>query len=296
MRACEHREAGGGGTHQLQEARVQNLENVYGKWLDEVKGTPEDPKAVRSRLVATHVNTYAREDVTQATPPIKVSRIIVSQAAKQTNAKGQHDCLIARHDIRVARYVVQHRERPGCSTTRQIRGRCMCTRTRIGQQTSTCLTAASRSNRWFHCFPERQSLTALSGPWRRRSKPQIGMQSEVTSASDSSAARGICTRMGSGKVRLLSIKELWIQESYRKKEFQLVSVDTLLNLADIGTKAHTSERLTSLLRQMPLRLGEVQKQALACLVKSNENLRPRPRRRWRRLRRMVRSRRVRWMP
>ena len=34
-----------------------------------------------------------------------------------------------------------------------------------------------------------------------------------------------------------SFKELWIQESYRKKEFQLVSVDTLLNWADIGTKA-----------------------------------------------------------
>ena len=46
-----------------------------------------------------------------------------------------------------------------------------------------------------------------------------------------------------------------------------MSVDTLLNWADIGTKAHTSERLTSLLRQMPIRLGG----ALACLVKSNEN-------------------------
>ena len=94
---------------------------------------------------------------------------------------------------------------------------------------------------------------------------QIWMQAEVTIASDSSAARGICTRTGSGKVRLLSITELWRQESYRKKEFQLVSVDTLLNWADIGTKAHTFECLTSLLRQMPLRLGEKQKQALACL-------------------------------
>ena len=55
------------------------------------------------------------------------------------------------------------------------------------------------------------------------------------------------------------------------RKFQLVSVDTLLNWADIGTKAHTSDRLTSLLRQMPLRLGEEQKQALACIVKSNES-------------------------
>ena len=83
-------------------ARAHSLEIVYGKWLDDAKGTPEDPDAVRSRLVATQVNTYVREDVTQATPPIKASRIIVSQAATKTNAKGLHDCLNARHDIRVA--------------------------------------------------------------------------------------------------------------------------------------------------------------------------------------------------
>ena len=101
---------------------------------------------------------------------------------------------------------------------------------------------------------------------------QIGMQLDVTIASDSSAARGICTRTGSGKVRHFSIKELWIQEACRKKEFQLGSVDTLLNWADIGTKAHTSDRLTSLLRQMPLRLEQGQtKQALACHTKPNEN-------------------------
>ena len=72
---------------------------------------------------------------------------------------------------------------------------------------------------------------------------QTGTQLEVTIASDSSPARGICTWTGSGKVRHLAIKELWIQEAYRMKEFHLVSVDTLLNWADIGTKAHTSEIL-----------------------------------------------------
>ena len=71
-------------------------------------------------------------------------------------------------------------------------------------------------------------------------------------------------------VRQLAIKELWIQEAYRKNELQSVSVDTLFNWADIGTKAHTSERLTSLLRQMPLRLREGQTKALACLTLMNE--------------------------
>ena len=87
---------------QLQEARAHSLEMIYGTWLDDANGTPEDLDAVRSRLVATQVNTYVREDVTQATPPIKASRIIVSQAATKTHAKGQHDCFIGRHDIRVA--------------------------------------------------------------------------------------------------------------------------------------------------------------------------------------------------
>ena len=39
--------------------------------MDDAKGTREDPDAVRSRFVATQVNTCVREDVTQATPPIK---------------------------------------------------------------------------------------------------------------------------------------------------------------------------------------------------------------------------------
>ena len=56
---------------QLQEARAQSLEIVNGKWLDDAKGTPEDPDAVISRLVATQVNSYVREDVTQAPPPMK---------------------------------------------------------------------------------------------------------------------------------------------------------------------------------------------------------------------------------
>ena len=46
---------------------------------------------------------------------------------------------------------------------------------------------------------------------------QIGMQSEVTIASDSSAARGMCTRTGSGKVRHLSIKELRKQEAFSQE-------------------------------------------------------------------------------
>ena len=56
---------------------------------------------------------------------------------------------------------------------------------------------------------------------------------------------------------------------------EIIPVGVGRQVAELGghwnENTHTSERLTSLLRQMPLRLGEGQKQALACLVKSNEN-------------------------
>ena len=73
---------------QLQESRAQSVEIVYGKWFNDAKGTLEDPDAVRSRLVATQVNTHAREDVTQATPPIKASRIISESSCNENKCEG----------------------------------------------------------------------------------------------------------------------------------------------------------------------------------------------------------------
>ena len=75
----------------LQEARAQGSEIVHVGWLDDAaRGTPEDPDAVRSRMDATQVNTYDREDVVQATLPIKASSIMLSSAATKPNAKDQH--------------------------------------------------------------------------------------------------------------------------------------------------------------------------------------------------------------
>ena len=46
--------------------------------------------AVWSRVDATRINTYDREDMVQGTLPIKASRIILSPAATKPNAKDQH--------------------------------------------------------------------------------------------------------------------------------------------------------------------------------------------------------------
>ena len=75
----------------LQEARTPRSEIVYVMRLDgAARGTPEDPDAVRSRVDATQVDTCDREDVVQATLPIKASRIMFSSAATKPNAKDQH--------------------------------------------------------------------------------------------------------------------------------------------------------------------------------------------------------------
>ena len=164
-----------------------------------------------------------------------------------------------------------------CSTTKQTRRHCMCIQTRIGQRTSwpgslwSC-TVEKYGSHMNDCSVAKQSLVALSSGEAEfygivravaTSKQashileQIGKQLEVTVASDSSAARGL------GICDIFQSKNCGYRKRTRKKEFQMVPVDTLLNWADIGTKAHTSERLTSLLRQVPLRL--------ACLTESIEN-------------------------
>lgn len=71
--------------------------------------------------------------------------------------------------------------------------------------------------------------------------------------SDSSAARGMVARQGSGKVKHLAIKELWIQDLYRKGVLKVEPVDTLMNWADLGTKVLDKSRLDSLMNQLPIK-------------------------------------------
>ena len=80
-----------------------------------------------------------------------------------------------------------------------------------------------------------------------------GMPVEVEIKSDSSAARGICGRQGSGsKLRHLSMKELWVQEHFRMKMSVLSKVGTLDNWADLGTKVLDKPRLDQLVEMMPI--------------------------------------------
>ena len=66
---------------------------------------------------------------------------------------------------------------------------------------------------------------------------------------DSSSARQLVTRQGTGKVRHLSGKVLWVQEKTLNGEVVMAQVPTVWNTGDIGTKALSRQRLMFLLHE-----------------------------------------------
>ena len=63
-------------------------------------------------------------------------------------------------------------------------------------------------------------------------------------------------RTGSGRVKHVEARHLWVQDRVRKKQFSVESIDTSHNTADLGTKFHSGERLQELVRMTPLVAGE----------------------------------------
>ena len=71
-------------------------------------------------------------------------------------------------------------------------------------------------------------------------------QTLIEARSDSSACRGIASRRGVGRVRHLDASCLWVQEVVATKQVKLLPIGALVNVADAGTKALTSQRLKML--------------------------------------------------
>jgi len=78
----------------------------------------------------------------------------------------------------------------------------------------------------------------------------LGINLPVRVWTDSSAAIGICTRQGLGKLRRLDTHTLWVQQAVRQKRIDLRKVLGEKNPADIFTKhSLTRERLSKLVSQ-----------------------------------------------
>ena len=64
---------------------------------------------------------------------------------------------------------------------------------------------------------------------------EMGKDFEVSIMTDSSAAKGIVSRVGCGKVKHLEARQLWIQEAVRRKVLEVKKVGREVNIADALT-------------------------------------------------------------
>ena len=71
----------------------------------------------------------------------------------------------------------------------------------------------------------------------------LGCEMQHVVFRDNSASRQLACRQGNGKVRHLSGKVLWIQQKTQDNVLELRQVPTLENVADVGTKGLSRQRL-----------------------------------------------------
>ena len=64
----------------------------------------------------------------------------------------------------------------------------------------------------------------------------LGMKVKIRVKTDASAAKGIASRRGAGKVRHIEVSQLWVQDKVASGEVVLQTVGTFDNIADALTK------------------------------------------------------------
>jgi hypothetical protein len=81
----------------------------------------------------------------------------------------------------------------------------------------------------------------------------LGVSMKVKLECDSSAARGIASRQGVGRVRHLDVRLLWLQDKVKSGELAVAKITSEENESDMGTKYLTGERLKFLMNMGSLR-------------------------------------------
>ena len=71
----------------------------------------------------------------------------------------------------------------------------------------------------------------------------LGVKMKIQIKTDASAAKGIASRRGVGKIRHIEVSQLWIQEKVADSTIELIKVHTRDNLADALTKYVGSDEL-----------------------------------------------------
>ena len=84
----------------------------------------------------------------------------------------------------------------------------------------------------------------------------FALNAKIGLHSDASAAIGITSRRGLGKVRHLAVADLWIQQRVQRGDFEIQKLPGLENPADLMTKILATGEIRSRLESMNMYIGE----------------------------------------
>ena len=108
---------------------------------------------------------------------------------------------------------------------------------------------------------------AASGLMSHQVVEAIGYKNlSLTLLTDSTAAKGIAGRTGAGKLKHLSIKELWLQDLVKQKRIKVEKEPTATNWSDLGTKSLSGRRIGELMHIMPLTRRGIVVACLVCMI------------------------------
>ena len=65
---------------------------------------------------------------------------------------------------------------------------------------------------------------------------EMGIDLRIRVSTDASAAKGIASRRGLGKIRHIEVHQIWVQDKAASGEIEVRKVDGKSNLADMLTK------------------------------------------------------------
>ncbi len=82
----------------------------------------------------------------------------------------------------------------------------------------------------------------------------MGMVAKVVLKSDSSAGKAISLRKGTGKLRHVQVKYLWIQQETYEKRIEIQKVKGTENPADVCTKYLKGEDMYKVLKKFGVRI------------------------------------------
>ena len=89
----------------------------------------------------------------------------------------------------------------------------------------------------------------------RNAVRSLGVHVGVSSFVDSSASKGIVSRVGVGKIKHLEVKHLWVQAFVRDGSVQVFKIPRKINTADLLTHSCTSAELYNHLSRMGLKVS-----------------------------------------